>query len=161
MELVRLKTTVRKHFANLLIKKNEIGYGAESAVYSDGKFAYKKVKYSSYYVKWLLNLRKSDLIDNPCVPKIIAIYVDQYSRECLVKMELLKPLPDSIALKYWSIAEDIENGKYLRKKKLTKFEMVLKNITEFISGNDDVCVDLHSDNFMMRKRTIVITDPVY
>lgn len=167
MRVIQLKTTINGKFPNFRNKMDYIGHGAEAVVYSDGKYAYKLCNYSSNYVKWLLDLRKNKLLDNPYVPKVFAIYVDKHKKRCFVKMELLS---SGRECKMYQISDDLHqkiNGFYFKpakKKRMTKKTVVLKQIADFISARERagklICLDMHSGNVMLRRKQLVITDPV-
>lgn len=167
MRVVYLKTTINGKFPNFRKKMQYLGNGAEAVVYTDGKFAYKCCNYSSNYVKWLLDLRKNKLLDNPYVPKVNTIYVDKHKKRCFIKMELLSAGKYNemcrISDKMWVEVHDFYRSP-TKKKRLNKKTIVLKQIADFIRQRESagklICIDLHSKNVMMRRKQLVITDPV-
>lgn len=167
MKVVYLKTTIKQKFPRFQSKMTRLGAGIEAVVYSDGEFAYKSCRYNTNYVKWLLDLRKNKLLDNPHVPEVYTIYVDKHKKECLIKMELLKEGNYNKMCKESRIFE-ITVWKFLDKKikrtRLTRLETVAKHLADFIHTtrmkSRRISLDMHSGNVMMRHKQLVLTDPV-
>lgn len=167
MRVVYLKTTLKQKFPKFDEKWVTLGFGIQGVVYSDGKYAYKCCLFNTNYVKWLLDLRRNKLLDNPYTPKIHKIYVDKRKRECLVQMELLTPGK-------WDVMELVSDDMrekteiflwgHEKKPRKTKENIVLKQIADFVKkqerAGNNICLDLHGANVMMRRNQLVITDPV-
>lgn len=167
MRVVYLKTTINQKFPKFSDKWVLLGAGIQAVVYSDRKYAYKHCRFNTNYVKWLLDLRKNKLLDNPYVPKVYKIYVDKNKKDCLVQMELLSPghvdIMEEKSSWFEGVTIDLQDGDY-HKKRLNRFEKVAKHVADFINkqerAGNTVCLDMHSGNVMMRRNQLVITDPV-
>lgn len=167
MRVVYLKTKIHHKFPRFRSKMKELGYGIQAVVYTDGEYAYKSCRFDTNYVKWLLDLRKKKLLDNPHVPKVYKIYVDKDKKDCLVQMEILshgdheEMWEESRVIQ--SKTENFQVGSN-KKKRLTKLEKVTKQIADFISYQEGrgrlICLDMHGENVMLRNKKLVITDPV-
>lgn len=167
MKVVYLKNTINQKFPKFRSKMKRLGAGIQAVVYSDGEFAYKSCRYDTNYVKWLLDLRKNKLLDNPHAPEVYAIYVDKHKKECLIKMELLSEGKYNEMCKTAyrfekTIRKFLDKGS--KKSRLTRFETIAKHVADFISKNKKksrvIGLDLHSGNVMMRHKQVVLTDPV-
>jgi hypothetical protein len=162
VRVYHLDRSIKKIFGNLEKNFEYLGSGSFGDVYSDGKFAYKDCAFNSNYVKWLLFLRKNKQHKNPYAPKVISIYVEKSKKRCIVKMELLRHGPVMEMSKkcnkiFNTVIEFQEWGG--EKKRMTKLDWISKNIADFLDKHKS-CLDLHADNVMMRKKQLVITDPV-
>lgn len=156
MRVVNLKTSIKDKFD--FTKMQFLGNGIEAHVYTDGQYAYKYVRYSSNYIKWLFFLRKHKVLNSQHVPKVKYIYVDPHRERCVVKMELLRPLQgkeyEKLHGMYYKVV-DLANSK----KRHTGMNRVLQNIGVFVNQYG-ANIDLHAGNFMMRGNKMVVTDPV-
>lgn len=167
MEVVYLNSTINQEFPRFRQKMVLLGMGIESMVWSDGKFAYKECKFSSNYIKWLLNLKENKLHDSPNIPEIHAIYVDKARKMCFVKMEILKfgrrrdmeRLCDKFETKIFKFS-----SQKAKKTNISSLDKILNNLAMFLRKQEDsgamISLDLHSENIMLRHKQIVITDPV-
>lgn len=167
MRVVYLKTTLKQKFPRFDTKMEQIGFGIQGVVYSDGEYAYKLCRYNTNYVRWLLNLRRNKLLDNPHVPEVYKIYVDKHKKHCLVQMELLSPGKErKMQKESYYLQCKINNFMCGKSKKtnLDNLDTVAKNVAEFIAKQEragrPICLDMHFGNVMMRHKQLVITDPV-
>ena len=157
MKVVQLNKSVDEEFN--FHKMKHLGNGIEANVYSDGKYAYKRLKYTSNYIKWLNYLKKTKVHTSRHVPKVYGIYIDKNKWTCVVKMEILRPMKDKEYEICDGLYHKVNTLADSKAKRHVGLNRVLRNIGLFVREYG-ANLDIHGGNIMMRNDKYVITDPV-
>jgi hypothetical protein len=96
-------------------------------------------------------------IDSEYFPKVHKAYIDYDNSYYVVIMERLEPLPDHKrkAVEH-TFSEQFEGNQQVP----PDMQVIVDHINKLLEGCNDLKLDLHAGNIMLRGLTPVITDPV-